>query len=156
MIRGRSSTNDKGKMTEEIPTGIVEYLDYCYKKHFVALIERHNMIITNKLVEGIGAFYEATAGDLKIRLVNDRGTINFDISPAYNDDYWYVELVYDLLNINKKQIKGIKRLSLEQQADLIDNHWHELQSMFSKSSIENTRKTLKDMGKKRADFMLNK
>jgi TATA-box binding protein (TBP) (component of TFIID and TFIIIB) len=32
----------------------------------------------------------------------------------------------------------------------------ELQSMFSKINIENTRKTLKDMGGERADFMLNK
>ena len=93
--------------------GIEEYLDHCFDEHFRGLIEDFRMTAPTKQVAGPGALYEASARNVIVRLVNDRGLTAFELASVHRPEAFRdVELVAGLFRGPDDRRPGVIRLSL--------------------------------------------
>ena len=143
-------------MNEKPPYGFNEYLNDCFEKYFQPLIGQFGMKVTRHFSAGMGALCDAAAGTMVVRLINDRGIVSFEISPAGNEEqFWDVELICEMHGAATRKLSGNQRLSLQEQAGFIRNHWDELQQQFSARQINDTRKALSKLSTHRVIRLLN-
>lgn len=84
-------------------------------------------------------FVEAAAGNVCIRLENDRGLCEFAIAPTSAlQRSWPLSLVAILFPRVRLLSAGEQRLSLDEQAQLIRTHWLELQQLLSPDGLPST------------------
>ncbi len=89
-----------------------ESLEDCIETYFQPLIEQFQMQITRSFHSGMGALCDAVSGALTVRMVNDRGLVSFEISPADGErQFWDVELIADWVGgAPTQKLKGRKRM----------------------------------------------
>ena len=145
-------------MTENLRSGFKDYLHDCIETYFRPLIEQFQMKIAREFYSDMGALCDAISGALTIRMVNDRGIVNFEISATSGEaQFWDVELISELVDrASTRKLRGNKRLSLKEQARFIHQHWDDLQKRFSSTQINETDKALSKLGVRRANLLLNK
>jgi len=88
---------------------------------------------------GVYGFADAIGGNVCIRFEQDRGLCEFVLSSiAEPDRKWSLLLIAALFPRVRLLPGGSQRLSLAEQAQLIQDHWTELQSLFSPSTVDST------------------
>jgi hypothetical protein len=84
-------------------------------------------------------FADATGGAVCVRLEHDRGLAEFSLSAASAPARrWSLLLVAALFPRKRMLQGGIQRLSLAEQAQLIEGHWSELQALFGPAMLAST------------------
>ena len=88
-------------------------------------------------------YVSATGGHVRVHFENDRGLCYFALGPAAEENSLcgVHEIARGFPRIRLTS-GGTQRLSLEEQANFIADHWAELQSMFSSARIDETRRFL--------------
>jgi len=126
-------------MQDKSITEIEKKLNDRYEKYFMPLIKKYNITEIKKTVYGNHAFIDAKSKNITIRLVNDRGLVDFKIGHSDKKDIFLeVELITGLFNKKMERSQGgAIRLSLEEQSEIIDNNWDQLQTLFRKYNSEN-------------------
>jgi len=137
------------------PQTIEGYLDHCFENFVAPLLDVLDLRIVSRKVEGLGGLYELRGDQLMVRLVNDRGLASLEIAPLSDPtDYWDVELVSGLFE--PPLSRGVRRLNLQKQAELLRRRWSELTLHFSPASYSSTRKELQSLGRERAEALFGK
>src|SRR5258706_5731155 len=85
---------------------------------------------------------EFRSGNLTVRFENDRGALQLFISPAHAQRYWAIDAVACLFERVRLLSEGNQRLTLEEQFQLLRDHWTELQSSFLATNYANTAQLL--------------
>jgi hypothetical protein len=84
-------------------------------------------------------FAEATGGAVCVRLEHDRGLAEFALSAARAPGRtWSLLLIAALFPRKRTLPGGVHRLSLDEQAQLIESHWSELQMLFGPATLAAT------------------
>lgn len=82
---------------------------------------------------------DATGGAVCVHLEHDRGLAEFSLSAASAPGRrWSLLLVAALFPRRRMLPGGIQRFSLAEQAQLIESHWSELQSLFGPATLAST------------------
>lgn len=124
-------------------------LDSAIEEYVTPLSKKYGFTPINRQVTGMGALQDYAAGNLFIRLVNDRGIISFEIAPLdHPEQTWDVTIFEEYLNPPKR---GVLNLSLQQQADFLDSHWEWLSEALSESKYEKTLNEISAAGKRRRE-----
>lgn len=89
--------------------------------------------------QGAYGFVDVAGGAVCVRFEHEYGLAEFSLSAAaVPGRRWSLLLVAALLPRVRMLPGGIQRLSLAEQAEMIQNHWAELQSMFSPAALTQT------------------
>jgi len=111
------------------PQTIEGYLDHCFERFVRPLLDNLNLRVLARTVEGLGGLYELRGEQMMVRLVNDRGLASVEIASLSDpQDYWDLELVAALFE--PPPSRGVQRLNLEEQFQLLRTRWDELNSRF--------------------------
>lgn len=88
---------------------------------------------------GTHGFMDATRGAVCVRFEHERGLAEFTLSAAMEPRRrWSLLLVAALFPRKRILPGGVQRLSLAEQAELIQSHWAELESLFSPPTLAST------------------
>ena len=135
---------------------IEEYLDHCYDKFFSAIVEKKNLKNLKKEIIGMAGMYEAQSKNFVIRLINDRGCVNYDLlsihSPSCSCDGELIAEILDPRN-EKERKHSIRRLSLEDQTRLFLDKWNMIDEMMNNKNVSITEKSLNILGIERSKIM---
>ena len=123
-------------------------LDECFKSYFEPLIQSLSLTDLRRDVQGMGGLYEAHGQNSAVRLVNDRGYINFDVYCLSQPKQCCcdVELLSEFLEPPKSEEKGIRRLDLESQARILRDHWTAIELLMAPETAKDTGKKLNRLG----------
>lgn len=84
-------------------------------------------------------FADARGGNVCVRFEHDRGLAEFSLSAVSAPGCrWSLLLVAALFPRKRMLAGGVQRLSLAEQAQLIESHWPELQSLFGPAMLAST------------------
>jgi hypothetical protein len=131
------------------PTGIEEYLEHCFPKLVRPLMDDLALRVVERRVDALGGLYELRSGDLIVRRINDRGLATLELaSSSRPGDFWDMELVAGLFE--PPPAKGVRRLNLDEQAELLRTRWSDLALRFGTLRYLFTRKAPENLGHERA------
>jgi len=138
--------------------GILEYLDYCVDKYFHQILEKYKFKLVEKRVSGPSALYLFVNEGLKLQFINEKGVLETQIASVYShSDFWDLDLLNVLIQhkdlMNLRSIKSIKRLSLSDEAELLNLNMGVVQTLFSKEHYHQTEKSLIEIGNRRSEIM---
>ena len=104
----------------------------------------------------MAGMYEAQANNFVIRLINERGCINYDLFSVHRSSCSCDgELIAEILDPRdeKERKHSIRRLSLEDQTRLFLENWDMIDEMMDKKNVSITEKSLKILGIERSKIM---
>ena len=111
--------------------------------HFDPLCSRLGLINAPDGPLAAQGYVSATGDNLRVHFENDRGLCYFALGPAAEEQSSCgVHEIASRFSRIRQTTGGRQRLSLEEQAKFIADHWAELQSMFSQDHIDETRRSL--------------
>jgi hypothetical protein len=111
--------------------------------HFDPLCSRLGLINAPDGPLAAQGYVSATGGNLRVHFENDRGLCYFALGPANEEQpLCGVHAIARRFSRIRLTSGGTQRLSLEEQAKFIVDHWAELQSMFSPEHVDETRGSL--------------
>ena len=126
-------------------------LDRAIEKYVLPLGEKYGFSPVKRQCTGMGALQDYIAGNLYIRIVNDRGIIDFEVAPLNHPDRLCdLTLIREYLN---PPARGVLNLSLQQQAEFMDSHWDWLTEVLSEPGCADTWKALREAGRRRSRRM---
>jgi hypothetical protein len=100
-------------------------------KHFEPLCEGLGLSGRNTFAGTGYAISSAASGNVQVFFEHDRGICHFSVGLAGEaKPFCEVELIARRFPRIRLLSKGEQRLSLNEQAELLKNHWNELQHMF--------------------------
>lgn len=126
-------------------------LDNAISKYVAPLINKYGFVPIHREAMGMGALQDYEAGNLFIRIVNDRGIISFEVGPKkHSEKAWDISIFKEYLSPPKK---GVLNLSLAQQAEFLDSHWQWFTEVLSEPNFKETLKEISMAGKLRSQRM---
>ena len=134
------------------------YLDHCFKNFMSSLVREKKLKNLRKEVDGMAGVYEAEGEHIVIRLVNERGCINYDIfSKHQNSCYWDGEIWAEFLEPReeKERKRSVRRLSLKEQTQLLMEKWEEIELRMNRENVSETDKILNRLGTERSKVLFN-
>lgn len=111
--------------------------------HFDPLCSRLGLTLAPEGRLAAQGYVSATGGNLRVHFENDRGLCYFALGLAAEEQSLCgVHEIASRFPRIRQTTGGRQRLSLEEQAKFIADHWAELQTMFSQDHIDETRRSL--------------
>jgi hypothetical protein len=143
-----------------------DYLDQCIDIYYSNLISKYHFQVTRSYFEGLGALYEFESSSFKLKIVNDKGLINSEISSIYQPEtYKDVDAFNSLIQLNKVeeasldkwQIKMIltKTLSCEEEANFINSEYNKISEILNQNNYQKTLQELDKLQRKRFNYLFN-
>ncbi len=109
-------------------------------KYIEPLAKKYGFNLVKEEAYGMGALKDYVAGNLYIRLVNDKGIISFEIAPGHlQNELRDVALYKELL---APPPQGVWNLSLAEQAEFLDCNWEWFNTNLSDQTAEQTLKNI--------------
>lgn len=107
-----------------------------YFEPLVAALSLSSSAVEN---HGTYGFVKGERDNVCVRFEQDRGLCEFVLSPtSAPGQSWSILLIASLFPRVRLLSAGEQRLSLSEQAQLIESHWAELQQLFSPSALAST------------------
>ncbi len=121
-------------------------LDSVIARYVAPLAERYGFVPVRREVFAMGALQHYVAGELHIRIVNDRGIVAFEVGPRGHPELTReVALIKEHLEPPRK---GVLNLSLAEQAAFLDENWLWLNEAFSQARYRATLEALARHGRR--------
>jgi hypothetical protein len=121
---------------------MIEQLDKVITTYVLPLVQRHQWKMVASHSSSRGAVRDYAAGNLYIRISLDRGLFDIEVGPVHsNNDLRNVSFFKDLI---EPPMNGRWNLSIEQQCDFIEKHWHWLNESLSNDKAAQTIRALDD------------
>ena len=85
---------------------------------------------------------EFQSENLRVRLENDRGALQLEISPSHARRFWAMDTIARLFPPIRLLSEGNHRLALDEQFQVLREHWRELQASFAVPNYATTAQVL--------------
>jgi hypothetical protein len=122
-------------------------LEDAIEKYFRGLIEGHGFRLVDEYASKMGVLKGYESENLFIRIINDKGIISLDIAPKSNPQKMYDIALYK--ELREPPVRGSWNLSLQEQADYLEDNWVWFNKNLTGEEIDNTLEKLEDCAKNR-------
>ncbi|MDH3315275.1 MAG: hypothetical protein OER43_05860 [Gammaproteobacteria bacterium] len=127
-------------------------LDKAIDQYVAPLARQYGFVLVNEEAYGMGSLKDYEAGNLFIRILNDKGIVSLEIAPSsYRGKRYDLGLYKEYLDPPKL---GVLNLSLQQQAEFLDSHWEWLNDALSPSKSMTTLIDIENAARQRSEKMI--
>ena len=124
-----------------------EKLEEAIKKYFRGLLKKHGLRLVKEFASGVGALKDFESENLFLRIVNDKGIVSLEIAPKSNPEKIYDIALYK--ELREPPAQGNWNLSLQEQADYLEDNWAWFNTHLSGAKIDQTLEKLEYCSRKR-------